>query len=156
MPYIEGRASEEGCILCSRLAQPDGPENLILHRGAKVFVILNRYPYSNGHLMVAPLAHRSSLEDLDESTLGELMRSTTQCMRVLRQVYSAQAFNIGVNIGAAAGAGITDHVHVHVVPRWSGDTNFMATTAETRVIPEALRRTYERLSAAWQASEESK
>jgi ATP adenylyltransferase len=149
MAYIEERNSEPGCLFCRRLAEPDGPDNLILHRGSKAFVILNRYPYTNGHLMVVPFDHQASLEDLDAETRAEVMELANRSLRTLRRAYGAEAFNLGINIGAAAGAGVADHVHLHVVPRWGGDTNFMATVAEARVIPEDLRITYARLSEAW-------
>lgn len=152
MPYIEGRNHEVGCILCNRQAEEDGLENLILHRGDHAYVMLNLYPYSNGHMMVVPFAHQPSLDDLDDATQAELIKLTSRAISMLRQAYGAEAFNVGINIGEPAGAGVPDHVHVHVVPRWSGDTNFMATTAETRVIPEALEQTYERLRAAWRGS----
>jgi ATP adenylyltransferase len=149
MDYIESTQSDSGCIFCDRLEEDDSPENLILYRGKKSFVILNRYPYTNGHTMVVPYQHVPSLEMLDESTLTELMLLTNQTIRTLRHVYCAESFNIGVNIGVPAGAGVADHVHIHVVPRWSGDTNFMSTTAGTRVLPEALEQTYARIKAGW-------
>ena len=151
MAYIEERNSHPGCLFCTHRAEADGPDNLILHRGPRAFVILNRYPYTNGHLMVVPNEHRPSLEDLDPATLTELMELSTHSLRALRRAYGAEAFNLGANIGAAAGAGVVDHVHLHVVPRWSGDTNFMATVAEARVIPEDLSTTYRRLAEAWNA-----
>lgn len=149
MAYIESTPSESGCIFCDRLEEEDGPENLILYRGKQSFVILNRYPYTNGHMMVVPYQHVPSLEKLDESTLTELMLLTNQTIAALRLVYYAESFNIGINIGEPAGAGVADHVHIHVVPRWSGDTNFMSTTAGTRVLPEALEQTYTRITAGW-------
>jgi ATP adenylyltransferase len=149
MAYIEGRDNEEGCLFCNRLAQDDGPENLILHRGSHAFVILNRYPYNNGHMMVVPFEHRPSIDDLDSTTLVELMSLSSDSISVLRKAYGAEAFNLGINIGEAAGAGVAEHVHIHVLPRWAGDTSFAATTAETRVIPEALQVTYARLHQAW-------
>lgn len=147
MTYIESASQETDCIFCDRLAEKDGPENLILYRAEHAFLILNRYPYTNGHMMVVPYQHVGSLENLDDETLSQLMLLTTMALRVLRKVYSAQEFNVGINIGESAGAGVTDHVHVHVLPRWSGDTNFMATTAETRVIPESLEKSYSRIAA---------
>ena len=153
MSYIEGRGGEPGCLFCSRLSQKDGPDNLILHRGSLAFLILNRYPYTNGHLMVVPMVHRSSLEDLDDAALLELVQLTNSSLRLLRQVYSPQAFNIGINIGLPAGAGVADHVHIHVVPRWVGDTNFMSTIGETRVLPETLEQTYLRLRAKWEETQ---
>ncbi len=149
MAYIEDRNSEPGCLFCLRLAEADGTENLILHRGRHAFVILNRFPYTNGHMMVVPIQHQASLEALDEPTRSEVMELATRSLKVLRRAYGAEAFNLGINIGAAAGAGVADHVHLHVVPRWAGDTNFMATLAGARVIPEDLAITYQRLSEAW-------
>lgn len=151
MPYIEARDNEPGCLFCQSLGQDPQPGNLVLHRGERSFVILNRYPYTNGHLMVVPNLHAGSLEDLEPGDLTDLMLLTRRALRALRLAYGADAFNLGANIGAAAGAGILDHVHLHVVPRWSGDTNFMATTAETRVIPEDLEQTYRRLDQAWRS-----
>jgi len=152
MDYIEKQGEKPGCLFCDRLAQPDGPGNLILHRGDQAFVILNRYPYTSGHMMVVPFTHRPSIEDLGPDSMRELMQLSATAVSILRKAYSAQAFNLGINIGEPAGAGVVDHVHLHVVPRWSGDTNFMVTTAETRVIPEALDDTYQRLRALWSAA----
>jgi ATP adenylyltransferase len=149
MAYIESTPTESECIFCNRLKEEDGPENLIIYRGEHSFVILNRYPYTNGHMMVVPYQHIPSLETLEENTLTELMLLTNQTISALRHVYFAEAFNIGINIGEPAGAGVADHVHIHVVPRWSGDTNFMSSTAGTRVIPEALEQTYARIKAGW-------
>jgi ATP adenylyltransferase len=149
MAYINGESEEAGCLFCLQLAQNDGPDNLILHRGKYAFVILNRYPYTNGHLMVVPFAHEASLEGLNDDTRSEMMQLTNHALGVLRRVSGAQAFNVGINIGEAAGAGVADHVHVHIVPRWAGDTNFMSSIAETRVLPEALEETYKKLLAGW-------
>lgn len=155
MPYIEARNDEAGCLFCRSRGQAPHPDNLILHRGGRGYVMLNRYPYTNGHLMVVPDAHVASLEDLPTDDLTELMLLARRSLRSLRQAYGAEAFNLGINIGAAAGAGVVDHVHLHVVPRWAGDTNFMATTAETRVIPEDLDQTYHRLVQAWRSVEDA-
>jgi ATP adenylyltransferase len=144
MKYIESNKETE-CIFCTAQAQEDSAENLIAFRGEYSYVILNRYPYTSGHLMVVPFAHQAHLEDLDPPTRAEMMELTTQCITVLRKVYHPEAFNIGANIGEAAGAGVKSHVHIHIVPRWNGDTNFMSTLGETRVLPEALERTYERV-----------
>ncbi len=149
MTYIEGRDNEEGCLFCNRLKEDDGQDNLILHRGSHAFVILNRYPYNNGHMMVVPFAHEASIDDLASETLNEMMALSSESVSVLRKTYGAEAFNLGINIGEDAGAGIADHVHIHVLPRWSGDTSFTAATAETRVIPEALEVTYDRLRQGW-------
>jgi ATP adenylyltransferase len=153
MPYIEDRNSEPGCLFCDLWAAAPGPESLVLTREARAFVVLNRYPYTNGHLMVVPQAHLPSLEGLEPEVLGDLMRLTQRALGALRRAYGAESFNVGANIGAPAGAGVAEHVHLHVVPRWAGDTNFMATTADTRVIPEDLGETYRRLDEAWRAVE---
>jgi ATP adenylyltransferase len=151
MTYIENHDTEEGCVFCKALNLPDGPDNLIAARGERAFVILNRYPYTSGHVMVVPFAHQPNFEELDPQTRAEMMELTTRCMRILRSLYQPQAFNMGANIGAAAGAGVVDHVHIHIVPRWTGDTNFMSALAETRVLPEALDDTYKRFTEAWLA-----
>jgi len=153
MEYIEQHTNEEGCVFCNVQPMPDGPENLVVFRGQRAFVILNRFPYTSGHLMVVPFVHHSTFEELDAETRAEMMELTTQSMRVLRKVYQPQAFNIGANIGEAAGAGITEHVHIHIVPRWAGDTSFMSTLAGTRVLPEALKETWKRVKEAWQREE---
>ena len=151
MEYIMRNEPATGCIFCQALQQEDGPANLIVTRGKTAFVILNRYPYTSGHIMVTPYAHRPSLELLDAETRAELMELVSRGLQVMRTVYKPEGFNVGVNIGAAAGAGVADHVHIHVVPRWAGDTNFMSTLAGARVLPEALEDTYCRLREAWEA-----
>lgn len=153
MPYVEDHPHEDGCIFCLALSQAEDSDSLILFNGVHAFIILNRYPYVNGHMMVVPYSHVPSLEDLDPETQMELMHLAVEALGVLRETYGAQSFNIGVNIGEAAGAGVEDHVHIHVLPRWSGDTSFMATTAHTRVVPEGLDRTHARLSEAWSKRE---
>jgi len=147
--YIDGPFKVAGCIFCNAMQKADGAENLIVHRGARAIVMLNLYPYTSGHTMVAPIAHQPSLEFLDPETRAEMMELVTQTMTVLKEVYSPQAFNMGANIGKAAGAGVPDHVHLHIVPRWNGDTNFMATVGETRVLPETIEETYKRIKQAW-------
>jgi ATP adenylyltransferase len=122
--------------------------NLILYRGHKAFIILNRYPYNNGHLMVVPYEHASSLEQMDVPTLTELMLLVNRALAALRQTMSPDGFNVGVNLGRAAGAGLDQHVHIHVVPRWFGDTNFMPVLGESRVIPQLLQETYAQLMPA--------
>ena len=150
MKYIQKHDEEiEGCVFCNLLAQQDSPENLIVHRGTHVFVILNRYPYTSGHIMVVPFIHTDTFENLDSATLTELMQKTATGMRILRKLYQPQAFNLGANVGVAAGAGIADHVHMHIVPRWIGDTNFMTTLGQTRVLPEDLTETYMKISFEW-------
>ena len=151
MTYIQKHKEEvEGCVFCEAQELPDDPDNLILYRGQQAFVILNRYPYTSGHLMVVPYKHDPSLDGLEASARAELMELATQIMSMLGKEYHAQGFNIGINIGEAAGAGITEHVHLHVVPRWTGDTNFMSSLGETRVLPETLEDTYHRLRRAWE------
>ena len=134
-----------GCVLCNVQKDTDGPGNLVVARGRQCYVLLNRYPYTSGHLMVIPFAHKPYLEHLDPQTRAEMMELVTRCMTVLRKVYNPQAFNIGANIGEAAGAGIKEHVHIHIVPRWAGDTNFMSAVGETRVLPESLEQTWQRV-----------
>lgn len=150
MKYIENHEKEEGCIFCNALAKTDNEKNLIITRGEKAFVIVNLYPYTSGHIMVTPMAHQPSLELLDPETRAEMMELVSQSMVVLKNVYRPQAFNVGANIGEAAGAGVPDHVHMHIVPRWNGDTNFMSTLGETRVLPESLEETYKRIREAFQ------
>jgi ATP adenylyltransferase len=145
MEYIESNKKTEGCIFCTMQAMEDSAENLIAQRGEHAYVILNRYPYTSGHLMVVPFAHKPNLEELDPVTRAEMMELATRCMTILRKIYSPHAFNMGANIGEAAGAGVKSHVHIHIVPRWAGDTNFMSTLGGTRVLPEALDVTYERV-----------
>lgn len=155
MNYLTGQAKAEdppgptGCIFCDKPAENRDDANLIVFRGENAFVLLNLYPYNNGHLMVVPYTHAPTLEVLDAPTLTEMMLLTNQALAALRALYNPQAFNIGMNIGSAAGAGIAEHVHLHVVPRWAGDTNFMTVTAGARVIPEDLRITQRRLVEAW-------
>lgn len=144
MEYIESNKEKE-CVFCSAQAMKDGENNLIALRGERAFVILNRYPYTSGHLMVVPFDHKSNLEELEAPTRAEMMELTSRCMTVLRNIYRPEAFNMGANIGEQAGAGIKSHVHIHIVPRWSGDTNFMTVVGEVRVLPEALEQTYERV-----------
>ena len=145
MEYIENHGKEDGCVFCKAVALPDSAENLIVYRGALSYVILNRYPYTSGHVMVVPFEHKPNLEQLDTATRSEMMELTSRATTVLRNVYNTQAFNVGLNIGEAAGAGVKEHVHIHVVPRWNGDTNFMSSLAETRVLPELLEDTWSRI-----------
>ena len=149
MAYIQNNNPSTGCIFCSALTQAHDPNHLVVHCGRKAFVILNRYPYTSGHVMVVPNAHQPSLLNLDLETRTELMELATQATQVIERVYHPEGFNLGFNIGAAAGAGIVDHIHMHVVPRWSGDTNFMSSLGMTRVLPEALDETYRKLKEAW-------
>lgn len=149
MTYIENSKSEEGCVFCNAQAQADSAENLIAFRGKSAYVILNRYPYTSGHLMVIPFAHVATIEALDAPTRAEMMELTSRCTTELRNIYKPQGFNVGINIGEAAGAGVLGHVHIHIVPRWAGDTNFMSAVGETRVLPESLEDTYKRVKNAF-------
>lgn len=149
MKYVTSEKTRDGCILCSVLKMEDGPENLIVHRGKHAFVIVNRYPYTSGHLMVVPYVHKSTLDELDEAVRAELMELTSRGTRILQELYHPQGFNVGINLGEAGGAGIEQHIHIHMVPRWFGDTNFMTAVGETRVVPEALEETWRRVTEAW-------
>jgi ATP adenylyltransferase len=150
MEYIENNKAD-GCIFCNVQSMVDGTENLIVQRGEFSFVILNRFPYTSGHLMVIPFVHKPNLEELDSTTRAEMMEFASRCTTILRSIYGPQGFNVGVNIGEAAGAGVREHVHIHIVPRWMGDTNFMSSVGATRVLPEALDDTYKRVKAAFSA-----
>ena len=146
LEYVQGTGSS-GCIFCLGDASDD-EARLVLHRGQHCFIIMNRFPYSNGHLMVAPLRHVADPGLLDAAEVAELHRLTTVSREILRDVCKAQGFNLGMNLGAVAGAGVTDHLHQHIVPRWAGDTNFMPVFADVRVIPQHLQATCQQLRAA--------
>jgi ATP adenylyltransferase len=135
----------EGCILCRKPAEDCDRDNYILYRGRHNFVMLNAFPYNPGHLMIAPYRHVASPELLTTEELHEHHEIVTRCLTVLRAVFNPSGFNIGMNLGRVAGAGIDEHIHSHIVPRWSGDTNFMPVVGSTRVIPEALAETYDKL-----------
>ncbi len=144
MEYIKSEKTG-GCIFCVKPKENRDKENLILYRGERSFIILNRYPYNNGHLMVAPYRHLSELEMLDRDEMTEIMMLLSKSIVALKKEYNPNGFNVGVNIGRAAGAGIEDHIHFHVVPRWVGDTNYMPVLSETKVLPQLLQETYEKL-----------
>ena len=137
--------NEEECIFCAKQAEDDDEANLIVHRGESCFVILNLYPYTNGHLMVAPYEHTAALQDLDAETVAEMMALAQRAMGRLEEIYSPHGYNVGFNQGRIAGAGVEHHIHMHVVPRWGGDTNFMPVLADTRVMPQTLQQSYEAL-----------
>jgi ATP adenylyltransferase len=145
--FVEAAAdnTSSACFLCAAPAAHDDRANLILARAERVFVLLNLYPYNSGHLMVAPYAHTGDLANLDGAIAAELMRVAQQSVTALQRAYRPDAFNVGMNLGKPAGAGVPDHLHMHVVPRWDGDTNFMPVLGETKVLPESLDQTYERL-----------
>jgi ATP adenylyltransferase len=148
LQYVTGGGSDE-CIFCSKPALGDDAEALIPHRGEHCYVMLNLYPYTSGHVMVAPYDHTADLTDLDRDTACELTDLTRLSLRALEAAYHPDGYNVGVNLGRAAGAGIEVHVHQHVVPRWAGDTNFMTVTGETRVLPQSLEDSYRVLQEAF-------
>lgn len=136
----------EGCVFCQMAADADRDEtNFVLHRGEHGFVVLNLYPYISGHLMIVPYLHTSEFDSAPKEITDELMDLAKRSQSALREVYSPAGFNLGMNLGSAAGAGIADHMHIHLLPRWSGDTNFMTTVGDTRVLPEDLATTYSKL-----------
>ena len=147
--YISSAGSNnpnQVCIFCAAVENPVADEtNFVIHRGEENFVILNRYPYISGHLMIAPYAHLGTLSDAPKSSTDEMMDLVKACQRVLQDTYNPKGFNVGMNLGAVAGAGVADHIHMHILPRWGGDTNFMSTVADTRVLPEDLSMTYQKL-----------
>jgi ATP adenylyltransferase len=149
MEYIQGGADAPGCIFCDKAAEGDDEANLIVHRGEAAYVLMNLYPYSNGHLMVAPYRHVAAPGDLDEGERADMWALLDRSLGVLTEVMAPHGFNAGINIGRVAGAGVEDHVHLHVVPRWNGDTNFMPVLADVKVMPEHLTRTAAKLRAAW-------
>jgi ATP adenylyltransferase len=146
MAYIEsGGTQDGGCIFCAKVAEHRDEENLILYRGERCFMLMNLFPYNNGHVMVAPYAHVPSIEELDASTLTEMMTTAQKMLAALRAAMHPHGYNMGINQGTVAGAGIADHVHLHVVPRWNGDTNFMPVLADVKVMPDFLSNTYRQL-----------
>ncbi len=148
--YMKEAASgnQPECIFCEAVARNKDAETLIVHRGKKAFVILNRFPYTSGHVMIVPYAHVAELNLCEPGTLDEIMRLTQPVETALRANYQPDGMNLGMNLGRAAGAGVVGHLHLHMLPRWIGDSNFMTVTGETRVHPEDLKTTYERLSKA--------
>ncbi len=147
LTYVKdaSKDSSEECIFCAKPDEDDDEANLIVHRGERCFVILNLYPYTNGHLMIAPFEHSATLPELDAETLGEMMALAQRSMRLLEETYEPHGYNVGFNQGRVAGAGVEHHIHMHVVPRWGGDTNFMPVLADVRVMPQTLDQTYEAL-----------
>lgn len=149
MEYINSK-KREGCVFCVRDLGEEDKERRVVYRAGHSFVIMNIYPYNNGHLMAAPYEHIPCLTRLTDEIMFDLFRTTRLCVEVLRKVYNPEGFNTGMNIGAAAGAGFEEHLHVHVVPRWRGDCNFMPVLADTRVLPEHLDVTYGKIKAAFE------
>ena len=152
--YIKGASGEktgfgDSCVFCALPARGEDESTFILHRARLNFVILNIYPYTSGHLMIVPFEHTADFSNLAKETSDELMDLAKRSQAILAETYRPHGFNLGMNLGQAAGAGVTDHLHLHVLPRWSGDANFMTTVGETRVIPEDLRTTYDKLRGRW-------
>ncbi|MFC1846820.1 HIT domain-containing protein [Chloroflexota bacterium] len=143
---IAKEEAAQGCILCSKPADKNDRKNLILHRGKHSFIIMNAYPYNSGHIMVVPNRHTANLEDLGDTERNELFGLVSRSIAVMKQVFNAEGFNVGMNLGHIAGAGIDSHIHIHVVPRWAGDTNFMPVTGDIRVVSEAILETYDKLA----------
>ena len=146
--YVSNDKSDKSCIFCPDLAGKDDRERLILARTENSLLMLNRYPYTGGHLMVAPLRHVAELDDLSDAELLDLMHLLSRGRNLLKREVSPDGFNVGINLGKAAGAGVEEHLHIHVVPRWNGDSNFMTVVGDVRVIPDGLTEAYERFSAA--------
>ncbi len=146
--YVAEAKNQKGCVFCNAAAANQDEEWLIVQRGVQNFVILNRYPYTTGHVMVVPYAHTADFSGLDRETAGEMMLLSQRVQAAIEDAYHPDGFNLGMNLGHAAGAGIADHLHMHLVPRWTGDTNFMTTVAETRLEPEELSVTYTKLRKA--------
>jgi len=149
LEYIVNNNPDEGCIFCEFPKQDNDTDNHILVRGKYSYVLMNAFPYSNGHLLIPPYRHIHDICDLTDEENLEIMQLTSRCCRALKEICRPDGFNVGMNLGAAAGAGIADHLHLHIVPRWRGDTNFMAVLSDVKVIPEALHRTYEKLKTAF-------
>jgi ATP adenylyltransferase len=146
--YIADASKDDRCIFCDALGAEDDRSTLIVLRGVKNFIILNRYPYTSGHVMVVPYEHVADLSAVDPATLAEMMALTQRVQSALARTYRPEGYNLGMNLGRAAGAGVIGHLHLHVLPRWGGDANFMTVVGETRVEPEDLATTYERLHKA--------
>jgi len=151
LEYVKdaSKDKESECIFCAALEAGDDEGNLIVHRGERSFVILNKYPYTNGHLMVAPYEHVAELQGLDEETMTEIMALAQRGIAALQKSYSPHGYNVGFNQGRVAGAGVEHHIHMHVVPRWGGDTNFMPVLGDTRVMNQTLQDSYATLKGAW-------
>jgi len=148
LEYIKQADEQPGCVFCDAAAGDD-EERLVVHRGERAFVLVNKYPYSSGHLMVAPFRHLGELAELTDDEALEVHRLATQGLTALGDVYGPEGFNLGWNLGRVAGAGVVDHVHLHVVPRWAGDTNYMPVLGDTRVMPQSLEQSYEALKGAF-------
>jgi ATP adenylyltransferase len=149
--YVSGGGGEagDGCVICNLVDAADDAEALVLERTTETITVMNLYPYGSGHLMVAPVQHAAAYDDLSDDDNVAIARAQLRALRAIRAAYHPDGVNVGANLGRAAGAGIPGHLHVHVLPRWSGDTNFMTSIAEARVLPESLRDGYDKLKAVW-------
>ncbi len=150
--YVSSADSERekvGCVLCNLVDAADDAEALVLERGPETITVMNLYPYGSGHLMVAPTRHAAAFDDLNDDENIAIARAQVRALRAIRAAYSPDGVNVGANLGRAAGAGVPGHLHVHLLPRWTGDTNFMTSIAEARVLPESLRAGYDKLKASW-------
>ena len=150
--YVSSGVKGQECLFCAKAASTDDRANYVVLRGRLNFILLNLYPYTSGHLMIAPYAHVATLEEAEPAALEEMMQLTRRAESALRALYRPDGLNIGMNLGECAGAGVAGHIHMHVLPRWCGDASFMSTVGETRVLPEELPTTYQRLSAALKES----
>ena len=153
MKYILEHHDYEDCIFCEAARAEQDGENLVFYRGEQAFMILNRYPYTSGHVMCVPYAHEARLHDLQREARVEIMELVSKAVQVLQVVYSPEGFNVGLNLGEIAGAGVEEHLHMHIVPRWQGDTSFMSAVGQTRVLPESLPDTFRRVKEAWDSFE---
>jgi len=151
MKYIQEETHADNCPFCQALLDTDPAKVHLIYQGKNAFVILNRFPYTTGHLLILPNEHKENLADLDAGTRAEMMELITRGMGVLQEIYHPGGFNVGLNMGEAAGAGIPKHLHWHIVPRWVGDTNYMSSVGGVRVLPELLEDTYQKIYTAWQA-----
>ena len=153
--YIR-KPKEDGCIFCNKFKSSDDKKDLVLYRGIGSFILMNLYPYSNGHLLISPYKHTSDINELSDQENGEIMWMANQCMNILKLTMNAEGFNFGANIGKAGGAGIEEHIHYHIVPRWTGDTNFMPVVGNTKVMVEGLIESWEGLIPHFNKLKESK
>jgi ATP adenylyltransferase len=143
--YVTGQESHSGCLFCGLLARGSDESSMILHRGQHCFVMLNAFPYTSGHVMVVPYQHTDQLQKLDAAAAAEMIAMAQKTEGILRELYHPDGLNLGMNLGRAAGAGVADHIHLHILPRWVADSNFMSVVGETRVLPEDLETTYSRI-----------
>jgi len=149
MEYIY-KGKEKGCFICASASQKPSSKNLVLKKYKRVLIIMNRFPYNTGHLMIAPLEHKGDIENLSDEESKEIMKALIESIKVLKRVMKPEGFNVGINLGKIAGAGLDEHIHIHIVPRWGGDTNFMPVLSETKVIPQHIKETYRLLKEGFE------